>query len=106
MAETPAPDHETRTDTAELLDGIDQERANLLVEAFDKAAARIKATNPEAMWAVALLQARVLSHAEIGREQIWVAQRFADLVTLALPATIMRREHALRAAAWQPPFDG
>ncbi len=95
MADEPVtsnPDDEAlvRSEVAELLANLDQGRCNSLLTAFNHAAIAIEATNVEAMWAVAMLQAQVLARAEIGGEQVWAATRMGELLRIALPGAIMQ----------------
>jgi hypothetical protein len=93
------------TDLARLLEGIRQDKSNQLYEAFNKAAEANVASLPEAQWAVAMLQARVLAMAEMGGEQVWVAARFAEMVTAALPAMMLAVEQGRRTKAGKPAHD-
>jgi hypothetical protein len=105
-APAPKPDEPmSPTDVARLLEGVDQDKANAMVSAFEAVAQQEQAKNPEAMWAVAILQARVLAAAEMGNEQVWVAARFQEMVALALPAMILATEKGRRAAMGEPKHD-
>lgn len=101
-AETVGP---TASEVASLLAGVSQETTNALIAAWDAATTEHGATMGEAMWALAMLQARVLASAEMGDEQVWVAGRFAELVQLALPAMMMAVERAKRLGGERPPND-
>lgn len=81
---------QVRGETAELLAGLDQERCNLLLMAFNKAAVTIRATNSEAMWALSMLEAQVLAHAAYGPEQQWAAARLGEMLRIALPGAMMQ----------------
>lgn len=93
------------TDAAVLLASVDQGRANELLRLFDQAAAELKPNMGEAMWAIAMLQARILASAEMGEQQIWAAARFAELVQLAFPAMVLKVEQARRQATGAPASD-
>lgn len=102
----PPPRERTRqTDLAALLEGTDQQLANELYEAFNAKAAENGARMPEAMWAVAMLQARILAQAEMGQTQTWVAGRFHEMVTAALPGMMLAVERGRRAFEGLPPSD-
>jgi hypothetical protein len=92
-------DTPVRTEVAEMLAGVDQGKANFLMQAFDHAAGETQAQYSEAMWAIAMLQARVLALAELGPTQIWAAERFAEMVRLALPAVMLQQEKQRRQAS-------
>lgn len=94
-----------RTQVAQLLAGINQDLANDLYETFNQRALELGVNNPEAMWAVAMLQARVLAAAEIGDQQMWVAARFNEMVKVALPAMIAAVERGKRAHEGRQPHD-
>ena len=89
-------------DAAQLLRSLDQDRFNRLLAAFNHAAMSINATNTEAMWGVAMLQAQVLARGEFGAEQTWVARMFGELVRIALPGAMMQAEVVKRANGRHP----
>ncbi len=91
-------DAPTRTELAILLADIDHDKSNFLVAAFNTAAAKVQAHNGEAMWAIAMLQARVLAMADMGEAQTWAANRFFEMVRVALPGMILAVEQARRSA--------
>ena len=93
------------TEVAQLLAGIDQVKADFMMQAFQHAAAEVKAHNPEAMWAIAMLQARMLANAQMGSEQHWVAHRFFDMVRIAIPAMILEVEQVRRQREGELPHD-
>lgn len=88
-----------------MLEGIRQAVSNDLVQTLEDAARRAGATMGELMWAVAMLQARVLASAEMGDQQVWTAGRFSDLVRLALPAMMLAVERAKHAQPGTHPHD-
>lgn len=102
------PRHATPTtsELERLLAGIDQGKANELMAAWDRASRESGATMGEAMWSLAMLQARILASGEMGDEQVWVAARFAELVAAALPAMMLAVEQAKRKAEGKPEHDG
>lgn len=101
--EATAPAAPGATDVAQLLEGIRQDASNELMRVFDEASRITGATMGEVMWAIAMVQARILASAQLGDEAEWVARRFHELVQCALPAMMMAVEKARREG--KPPND-
>jgi leucyl aminopeptidase (aminopeptidase T) len=93
------------TEVAKLLADVDQGKANHLMRAFDQAAGETGARNCEVMWALAMLQARVLAAAPMGDVQVWTAGRFAEMVRLAYPALALAVEKVRRARSGELEHD-
>ena len=98
-------DSPSPSEVAELLSRVDQDKANELVAAFDGAATRLHAQIAEAMWALAMLQARVLATAPMGPVQVTTAAHMADMVRIALPGMMLAIERGRREATGEQPFD-
>ena len=102
-AKPAAKPEEVLSDAAVLLAGVNQDISNELVRVFDEASRITGAKMGDAMWAMAMLQARVLASAQFGDEQEWAARRFHELVRLALPGMMMAVEKSKREG--RPPND-
>ena len=102
IREDPAP---SPSDVALLLRDVSQDDANQLMRAFDEEAFKLEARNPTAMWALAMLWAKILASAEIGDEQTWAAARFGEMLQLALPAMMLAVEKAKRLSQGRPSHD-
>lgn len=83
-------------DTGQLLRRISQDDANVLCQAFNAAAHEIKASNPTAMWALAILTATVFASVDQQEIHVWMSDRFKDMVSLAFPAVVMEMNRAKR----------
>jgi len=81
-------------DLEQLLAGIDQGVANELMEAFRVAAADLGVDDNTAMWALAQLEAAIIANGRPGREQSWRAQRFREMVYVALPVALTHYSRA------------
>lgn len=78
----------------QLLEGVDQGKANWLMAIFAEAVRHANAKTGEVMWTLAMLQAAVLAEIPMGEHQQWAAERMRELLQIALPGAVMRNEQA------------
>lgn len=100
----PRPDEAAeRSEIEKLLEGIDQGKANWLMNGFARGVAHCNATTGEVMWTLAMLQAACLAEIPMGEQQVWAANRMREMLEIALPGAVMRNEQAHAQAEGRKP---
>jgi len=89
------------------LHDINHAKAEGLMRAFDLMAERLgTVSNATAMWALAMLTAKVFAACAMQQEvQDATSRRFADMLRIAYPPVLQAMEQAQRQAEGRQPYD-